>query len=95
MLFLTIPVGAFVLYQYWSTNLHLFKIVGTEPKFCRMYKIVFLGQSLIALSVDIQVVALLLVATKEIDLFAIIILPVGFFFILIWAFTGIFAVRNN
>lgn len=40
MLFLTLTSGAFVIYQYWSSNIAIFRTVGTEPKYvrlCRMW----------------------------------------------------------
>jgi hypothetical protein len=95
MLFLTIPVGSFVLYQYWTSNVSLFKTVGTEPKYVNMCRRVFLGYSLIALDVQLAFVALLLLASfglSTTDLFAMILLPVGFVFVLIWTCVGVFAV---
>lgn len=99
MLFLTIPLGMFVIYQYWTSNLSLFKTVGTEPKYVNMCRTKFLAQSLISLDLEITFIALLLVASaaltsKDMDLFAIIVLPVGFVFMLIWACIGYFAVMK-
>ncbi|ODM87867.1 hypothetical protein Ocin01_18813 [Orchesella cincta] len=38
MLFLTLITGTVVIYQYWTSNIAIFRTVGTEPKYVRMCK---------------------------------------------------------
>ncbi|XP_021949617.1 uncharacterized protein LOC110847077 [Folsomia candida] len=98
LLFLTVCVGGFVFYQYWTSNLSLFKTVGTEPKYVNMCRKLHLGQSLIILDVEITFVAVLLAASSGLstnDLFALIVLPVGVLLVVIWACIGFFAMKKE
>jgi hypothetical protein len=95
MMFLTIPVGAFVLYKYWISNISFFKKVGTEPRYVNMCRKLTLAESLVLLDVEITVFALILIASRGLstdDIFSLVVLPIGMVLSVLWAYTGITAV---
>jgi hypothetical protein len=59
---INIPCGAIVIWKYWKSKVALFRGVGTEPRYVRMYQTLVLAYSLLAFDSEITIAAVILIA---------------------------------